>query len=137
MMQLMPWQWQFVLAHITRNRRDVYYHDKLKIKIHSYVKDVYKITRKFPVDELYGVTSQLRKASLSVMLNYIEDYARRRSNSCKIYRNFLDISYGSLKESKYLIYFSYTDINNKDYNNLVNNNDEIGKMLWSTITNIK
>ncbi|PJB19449.1 four helix bundle protein, partial [Candidatus Falkowbacteria bacterium CG_4_9_14_3_um_filter_36_9] len=60
-----------------------------------------KITRSFPKDELYGITSQLRRAALSVILNYIEGYARKRD---KVYKNFLEISYGSLKEAKYLLH---------------------------------
>jgi four helix bundle protein len=69
---------------------------------------------------------------MSVMLNYVEGFARRRSYECKVYKNFLEISYGSLKESKYLIYFSYTEgyINESDYTKLATLNDEIGKMLW-------
>ena len=42
----------------------------------EFVHFVYNITRKFPKEELYGITSQLRRASLSVILNYIEGYAR-------------------------------------------------------------
>ena len=114
------------------------FHDSLKIKMHQYVKYVYKVTKNFPRDELYGVTSQLRRAALSVILNYIEGYARRKELNCKVYKNFLEISYGSLKESKYLFYFSYTEnyLAEQDYNQLIVLADEIGKMLWSTI-NIK
>ena len=37
---------------------------------------VYKASKAFPKDEMFGVTSQLRRASLSVPLNYIEGYAK-------------------------------------------------------------
>lgn len=37
----------------------------------EYVHLVYKLTKKFPKDELFGVTSQLRRSALSVILNYI------------------------------------------------------------------
>ena len=50
--------------------------DKLKRKMDEYVHLVYKLTRKFPKEELYGTTSQLRRAALSVILNYIEGFAR-------------------------------------------------------------
>lgn len=111
------------------------FHDNLKIKIHQYVKYVYKVTKDFPRDELYGVTSQLRRSALSIILNYIEGYARRKGPDCKVYNNFLEISYGSLKESKYLVYFSYTEnyLNEFDYKRLILLADEIGKMLWSTM----
>lgn len=100
--------------------------------MHSYVKYVYRVTKNFPKEELYGVISQLRRATLSIILNYIEGYARRKGTNCRVYNNFLEISYGSLKESKYLIYFSYTEgyINKIDYQNLINMSDEIGRMIW-------
>jgi four helix bundle protein len=111
------------------------FHDKLKLKLHLYVKEVYRVTKNFPKDELYGITSQLRRATLSIMLNYIEGFARRRGEKCKVYNNFLDISYGSLKESKYLIFFSSTEnyINQQDYLKLINMADDIGGMIWSVL----
>jgi four helix bundle protein len=100
--------------------------------MHLFVKDVYNITKSFPREELFGVTSQLRRASLSVILNYIEGFARRRGEGCKIYKNFLDITYGSLKEAKYLVYFSFTEnyIKEDVYKNISNKADEIGAMLF-------
>jgi four helix bundle protein len=111
------------------------YHEVLKIKIHQYIKFVYFVTKSFPRDELYGATSQLRRAAISVMLNYVEGFARRRGDNCKVYRNFLETSYGSLKESEYLVYFSYTEnyINESNFNKLAKMADEIGAMIWSTI----
>mgnify|MGYP001558346276 CR=1 FL=1 len=111
------------------------YHEKLKTKMDEFVHFVYKISKDFPKEEIYGVTSQLRRSSLSVILNYIEGYARGRS---KIHKNFLEISYGSLKESKYLIYFSYTEkyINEKEYKELLILSEEIGAMLWGVIKNL-
>lgn len=108
------------------------YHEKLKKKIDGYVHLVYKINKKFPEEELFGITSQLRRSSLSVMLNYIEGYARSK---VKVHRNFLEISYGSLKESKYLFYFSYTEkyIGEQDYEELLKLSEEIGAMLWGII----
>jgi len=58
-------------------------------------KEVYKISRQFPKDELYGLTSQLRRAVLSVPLNIIEGFGRQAKNEN---RRFLDIAYASLKE---------------------------------------
>ncbi len=111
------------------------FHNELKKNIHEYIKLVYKLTKNFPAEELYGVVSQLRRASMSIMLNYVEGYARRRGSDCKTYNYFLNISYGSLKESKYLVYFSFDImyINKDDYIKCLEYCDKIGKMLWGTI----
>jgi len=53
--------------------------ENLKKKMNEYVHFVYKITRSFPKEELYGTTSQLRRSALSVVLNYIEGFARRKN----------------------------------------------------------
>ena len=108
------------------------YHEKLKKKMDQYVHLVYTLTRKFPKDELYGVTSQIRRASLSVILNYIEGYARGRD---KVHKNFLEISYGSLKESKYLLHFSMIEeyLTKEEYKKAIKLSDEIGAMLWGII----
>ena len=82
------------------------FHKKLKDKMDEFVHFVYDLTRSFPKEELFGITSQLRRAALSVILNYIEGFAR---DSKKSYLNFLKISYGSLKETKYLLYFSFKE----------------------------
>ena len=115
------------------------FHEELKTEMHKYVKYVYRVTKNFPKDELYGVTSQLRRATLSVILNYIEGFARRKDNSCKVYKNFLKISYGSLKESEYLIYFSYTEgyTDKEYYKSLSELANKIGGMLWGTLSKIK
>lgn len=112
------------------------FHDILKKKIDEFAFSVYRITKDFPREEIYGITSQLRRASLSVVLNYIEGYARAGDKS---YKNFLQMSYGSLKESKYLIYFSHREgyINKNNYDNLIKLTEEIGAMLWKTIQGIK
>jgi four helix bundle protein len=114
------------------------FHEDLKIKMHLFVKYIYRVTKSFPRDELYGVTSQLRRAALSVILNYTEGFVRRRGKNIKVYENFLETSYGSLKEAKYLVYFSYTEnyLNEIDYNNLMKMADDIGGMLWGVLENL-
>ena len=109
------------------------FHDELKLNMHKYVKFIYRITKKFPKDELYGIVSQIRRATMSIILNYIEGYARRKRENCKVYNNFLEISYGSLKESKYLLFFSCEEkyITQEEYKYGLVMADKIGKMLWS------
>jgi four helix bundle protein len=118
------------------NQKTTAFHQRLKSKMDAYAHLVYKITKTFPRDELYGVTSQLRRATLSVILNYTEGYARQKT---KVHTNFLETSYGSLKESKYLLEFSLEEgfINQENYDQAEKLADEIGAMLWSTIENLK
>jgi len=109
---------------------------ELKKKMDEYAHLVYKITKNFPKEELYGVTSQLRRACLSVVLNYIEGFARQRK---AVKRNFWEVSCGSLKESEYLLYFSFREryLNEKEYKRAVKLSDEIGAMLWRSLQSLK
>ncbi|MEK7167320.1 MAG: four helix bundle protein, partial [Patescibacteria group bacterium] len=52
--------------------------------------------------------------------------------------NFLEISYGSLKESKYLLHFSLKEkfLNKKDYNEAIKLAEEIGAMLWTLLKSL-
>jgi len=99
-------------------------------------KEVYKISRQFPKDELYGLTSQLRRAVLSVPLNIIECFGRQAKNEN---RRFLDIAYASLKEVKYTLYFAYGEkyLNDKEYKLVIGMAEEVGKILWSCISRLK
>ncbi|MFH1457073.1 MAG: four helix bundle protein [Patescibacteria group bacterium] len=108
----------------------------LKKKMDEYVHLVFRITRNFPKEELYNTTSQLKRASLSVILNYIEGFARKKQ---AVKRNFWEISYGSLKESQYLLYFSFKEdfLNKDEYEKIFKLGDEIGAMLWKSTDSIK
>ncbi len=59
---------------------------------------VYQVTRKFPKEEIYGLTSQMRRSAISVPSNIVEGCAR---DSQTEYLRFLDIAFGSLKELHY------------------------------------
>lgn len=63
---------------------------------------VYFVTDQFPKSELFGLTSQLRRAVLSVVLDIVEGYARE---SRREFKHFLKISLGSLAETFYLLEF--------------------------------
>ena len=108
------------------------FHGELRKKMNTCVHLVYALTRKFPREELYGATSQLRRAILSVILNYIEGYARGRD---KVHKNFLEISYGSLQEAKYLLSFALEEgyILREEYENVLIFVDDIGGMLWGIL----
>ena len=108
------------------------FHDELKIQMDKFAHLVYKVTRDFPREEIYGITSQLRRAALSVVLNYVEGYARMKG---KVHKNFLEISYGSLKESKYLFHFAMKEkfLSEKNYKETSEIADKIGAMLWGIL----
>ena len=58
----------------------------------------YQLTRRFPKDELYALTSQMRRAAVSAASNIVEGCAR---SSEAEYVHFLDIAFGSLRELRY------------------------------------
>ena len=111
---------------------DKSFHEELKKLADDYAHSTYKIASKFPREELYGLTSQLRRSSLSVALNCIEGFARKRE---KTYKYFLEIAYGSLKESMYLLDFAEKEgmTTKKEIEDILKNGDRIGGMLWGTI----
>ena len=58
----------------------------------------YHITKDFPKEEVYGLTSQMRRAAISVPSNIVEGCARESQAE---YRNFLNIAFASLRELHY------------------------------------
>ena len=72
-------------------------------KAHSFVLLVYKITKNFPEDEKFGLTSQFRRAAVSIEANIAEGY-RKLSKQDKL--RFFNISQGSLSECKDYIILS-------------------------------
>ncbi len=65
---------------------------------------VYQATRSFPKDELFGLTSQLRRAAVSVAANIVEGCAR---DGEKEYLNFLNLAFGSLREAGYYVHLAH------------------------------
>ena len=90
---------------------------------------IYIQTRNFPKEELYGITSQLRRASLSIPTNIVEGYSRKGDRELS---HFINIALGSLAETKYLLYFSNRlgFFHSPEYNELKRITEKLGKMLW-------
>lgn len=114
--------------------RETKFHEDLKKKADEYAHLVYKLTKQFPAEEKFGIISQIRRAALSVILNYIEGYARSKERD-KVYKNFIEVAYGSLKESKYLLHFSLIEgfISREEYSTAVKLAEDIGAMLWGIL----
>ena len=66
-------------------------------KAHHFVLSVYQITRHFPSDEIYGLTSQFRRAAVSIEANIAEGY-KKLSKADKL--RFFNIAQGSLEECR-------------------------------------
>ena len=64
---------------------------------------IYKTTKSFPKEEVYGITNQMRRSALSIPTNIAERYGR---DSDLEFKRFLTFSTGSAKELKYLLLFS-------------------------------
>jgi four helix bundle protein len=67
---------------------------------HEFVLEVYKITETFPKNEVFGLTSQFRRAAVSVAANIAEGY-KKKGKADKL--RFFNMSQGSLEESRYYL----------------------------------
>lgn len=104
-------------------------------KAHKFVLEIYKFTMNFPKEELYGITSQLRRATISIPNNIAEGCGRK---SKKELLHFLNIAMGSASEAEYLILLS-NDLNflGNNYNTLQESLVEIRKMLNAFMSTIE
>jgi four helix bundle protein len=64
-------------------------------KAMQFVTDIYKVTRSFPKEELFGLTSQIRRSSVSIPSNFTEGFGRKGNTE---FLRFIHISIGSLYE---------------------------------------
>ncbi len=105
---------------------------KLKIwqKGFQIAKDTYKLTKEFPAEEKYGLTSQVNRASISITSNIAEGSSRR---SEKDYFRFIEIALGSCfeLESQLLIISELDFGDNEKVNLLLQEIDEEQKMLMA------
>jgi four helix bundle protein len=94
------------------------------------VKDIYLITKKFPDEELYGITSQIRRSAVSIPANIAEGCGR---NTNPDLNRFLDISNGSSFELETLMILSsdLDFITDEDFLKIDSQIQEIQKMIYS------
>lgn len=96
-------------------------------KAHSLVLEIYKLSKDFPKEETYGITSQLRRSSVSVAANISEGY-RKKSKVDKL--RFLNIAEGSLDETKYyIILIRDLKFIKNEYDKLFELSEEVSKLL--------
>ena len=101
----------------------------------EFVVEIYKITKNFPKDEIYGLTSQLRRATVSIPANIAEGASRQHK---KDYLNFLYVARGSLAEAEYLLHLAnklgYLD--DKGFEDTVSYKQSVAKTLYGLIESV-
>ena len=100
------------------------------------VTSIYDVTRTFPKDEVYGLTSQIRRCSVSIPSNIAEGYGRGGDIELK---RFFSITLGSLFELQTQIEIAYNIkyLNKDTFKQLYENTRELEIMLTSFINKIK
>ena len=102
-------------------------------KAHQFVLDVYRLTESFPKHELFCLTSQLRRAAISIPANFAEGF-RKVSKRDKV--RFYNIAIGSLEECRYYLRLS-EDLSYGETDQLRRQLEEISKMLTSYSSKIR
>jgi four helix bundle protein len=97
---------------------------------------LYQITKLFPANENYGLTSQIRRCSVSIPSNIAEGYGRKNR---KEYIQFLYTANGSLAEfqTQLMLAKDIGYLKTEDFNTLYALSQEVGRMLWKMIVGLK
>lgn len=100
------------------------------------VTDIYAVTNIFPKEEMYGLTSQIRRSSISIPSNIAEGHSRRSTND---YVQFLKIARGSCAEleTQLIISKNLDYLNLEKFQILIEKASEISKMLNAVITKLQ
>lgn len=94
-------------------------------KAHQFVLEIYRSPENFPRKEIYGLTSQLRRAAVSIPANIAEGF-KKRGRADKV--RFLNIAQGSLEESRYYLILAKS-LNYCDVSKLNSQLSEVSKLL--------
>ena len=105
-------------------------------KAHSMTLDVYRTSKAFPKEEMYGLTSQIRRSSASIGANIAEGCCR---NGDKDFGRFLQIAIGSAGELEYhlLLVHDLGLLNSADYQRLSDEAIEVKRMLTSFVQKLR
>jgi four helix bundle protein len=97
-------------------------------KAMDFAESIYRITKKFPRDEIYGITSQLRRAAVSIPSNIAEGQGRWSS---KEFVHFLGNANGSLQESETQVLLAHrlAYIDEEDLEKLLLQTTEVGRII--------
>ncbi len=97
-------------------------------KSHAFTLSVYEVTKKLPKDEQFGLTSQIRRAAVSIPSNIVEGYER---GSMKEFQRFLLIARGSNAEvqEQLLLAYELGYIDKRDFDNLSQQSVEVNKLI--------
>jgi len=96
-------------------------------KAHQFVLSVYRLSKSFPREELYGLTSQFRRAAISVPANIAEGF-KKRGKADKV--RFMNIAEGSLEECRYYLILT-EDLGYGDSMELRSQLEVVSKLLAS------
>src|SRR5215467_1978971 len=105
-------------------------------KSHQLALSIYQATTKFPKEELYGLTSQIRRASISIPTNIAEGCGRASDAD---FARFLQIAMGSASETEYelLLARDLEFLSSPHYDHLHTLTEEVKRMLTSLIRSVK
>ena len=101
-------------------------------KAHQFVLEIYRFTRAFPSDEKFGLTSQIRRAAVSVPANIAEGFPKRGASDKT---RFFNIAQGSLEEVHYYLILA-KDLGYGDSTKLVDLYNEVARLLSGYTTAI-
>jgi four helix bundle protein len=109
---------------------------KVWSKAHELTIIVYSTTRSFPRDEMYGLTSQLRRSAASIGANIAEGCGRRSDGE---FARFLQIARGSASETEYhlLLAKDLKFMSEEDYEIAENKLNELQRMLTSLVQKVR
>jgi len=103
---------------------------------HELALDIYRVTERWPRSELYGLTSQARRAALSIPTNIAEGVAKAGPRE---FRRFLDMCLGSASELSYLLLFSRDCglLSLAEWEQLDSKRNRVGQLLWRLYRSIQ